>query len=214
MAGVKVLVRIACVVVASVAIGVSAWQSGSITSKWGPWVGEGDPALYLRLEQSSPHLEKMRSMFGREFFGGTIDRDLAAVVGVIVLLVLMISALAAFSALRARYPRRVLVVGALFLLFAFWMSNASDSLSQTSIRTISRLAATTVSLCTVYLLWNGLTERALTIRYVCYALVPSVAFMVIDLDPPSHLDAILGSLFLPLMICVLAPWSLHRVRHM
>ena len=41
MAGLKVLVRTACVLVALITIGVSVWASSSLMSAWGEWLADG-----------------------------------------------------------------------------------------------------------------------------------------------------------------------------
>jgi hypothetical protein len=79
-------------------------------------------------------------------------------------------------------------------------------------------------LTTVYLLWSGFAERALTARYACGALVISAVFglaWVTALRAAGMQFAgmatmsvwILLPALLALMASVLAPWSLNRIRH-
>jgi hypothetical protein len=78
---------------------------------------------------------------------------------------------------------------------------------------------------TVYLFWSAFTERLLTLRYVCGALLVSLIFGVawvtllraagVQLAYMPTFDAvwILAPILLPLIGSVLAPWSLNRIRH-
>jgi len=211
LAGVKLLVRMVCVILALVAVGMSTWQSDSLISKWGPWVEDGNEEAIKRLE-NGPHLEKIRTMFGDELFGETKDRDFENVVSIVIAVILIVSALAAFSAFRARYPRRVYITGALWLLFLIWESSVSGSLLPATRTAINWIVYAAILSTTVYLLRSGLAERSLTIRYVCYALAISAVTILIDL--PERVGPFLAVVCLPLMICFSAPWALGRVRHM
>jgi hypothetical protein len=71
---------------------------------------------------------------------------------------------------------------------------------------------------TVYAFWTGFAERALTIRYVCGALVVLAAFGAAWLTLLAATGAqpavpMLWPLLPALMATVLAPWALNRVRH-
>jgi len=70
-------------------------------------------------------------------------------------------------------------------------------------------------LATIYFAWHGFTERVLTIRYSCTALVISAVFVASWLAgfPAARVVEISWLALLILMIGVLAPWSLNRVRH-
>ena len=78
---------------------------------------------------------------------------------------------------------------------------------------------------TVYVCWSGFAERVLTIRYASGAVAMSAAFGAawltvlhmagVQLAGMSAINAvsILSPALLPLMVSVLAPWSLSRIRH-
>jgi hypothetical protein len=205
LAGIKLLVRTACMLVALAAIGLSVWASTSLVSEWGPWMSaDGQRNLSLPLLQ-------LRGDLAREFFGGSGYELAAQWLIVPIAVALMVAALAAFAAFRARYPRRLLVV-LLFCALLVGLAIASKSLPNAIRTAIWWSVAATVLLTTVNLLRSGFAERALTPRYVCGALVISVAYFVACL-PARNVLSVLVTLFLPLMICVLAPWSLSRIRH-
>ena len=70
-------------------------------------------------------------------------------------------------------------------------------------------------LVTIYLSWNGFAQRVLTIRYACGALLISALFAAAWRAGISAGD-ILGVSWLALlvlMVGILAPWSLNRIRH-
>ncbi len=205
-AGLKMLVRTGCVLVALMAIGVSAWTSSALVNAWVPWLMEGKEATVGVLQ--------LRREIGEGVFG------VQAVITPISI-ALMVAAFAAFTALQARYPRRLLVVGSLLLFHALALALlavaaingiVSTFLVDAIFRATGWIAAAALVLSTIYLLWSGFAERALTIRYVCGAAAIAAAFAVACL-PANSLASVLATMLLPLTIFVLAPWSLHRIRH-
>jgi len=86
-------------------------------------------------------------------------------------------------------------------------------------------AAAATVLATVYLFWRSLAERLLTLRSASGVLLVSAAFGVawvtvlraagVQFAPMPATDAVwmLSPMLLPLLVSVLAPWSLSRVRH-
>jgi hypothetical protein len=70
-------------------------------------------------------------------------------------------------------------------------------------------------LTTIYLLWSGFAQRALTIRYACGALMISAAFGAAWHAgmPAGSVVGILWLTLVILMAILLAPWSLSRIRH-
>ena len=109
LAGLKVFVRTACVLVALIAVGVSVWASSSLVGAWGAWLVDGK-------KDALPGLLQSRQKFG-DAFGGLTGYAFAALAVITSMVVaVMVASLAAFSALRARYPRRVLIAGSLLLL--------------------------------------------------------------------------------------------------
>ena len=111
LAGLKVLVRTACVLAALIAVGVSLWASSSLMSAWETWIPDGQQA------DARPGLLKARQEIGDAFEGLTAYALAALAVVMSVAVALMVASLAAFTALRARYPRRLLIAGSLLLLF-------------------------------------------------------------------------------------------------
>ena len=111
LAGVKVLVRTACVLAALIAVGVSLWASSSLMSAWAEWIPDGQQA------DARPGLLQTRQKIG-DAFGGLTGYALAVLAVVMsVAVALLVASLAAFTALRARYSRRVLIAGSLLLFF-------------------------------------------------------------------------------------------------
>jgi hypothetical protein len=227
LAGLKILVRSSCVLAAMIAVGVSLWASSSLVGAWGTWVdGSQEPILGLL---------KIRRNVGDAFGGLSSYAHVAQVVLAFVAVAIVVAGLAAREAIRARYPRRLLAVGALLLLWflaivlvilARRSGIASASLVDTVLWATRWIATAALVFTTIYLFWRGFAERAVTIRYICGALVISAAFgaaWVTMLHAPGEQLArtlatnglwIVALLIPPLMASALAPWSLSRVRHM
>jgi hypothetical protein len=87
------------------------------------------------------------------------------------------------------------------------------------------IAAAAMVFTTVYLFWSGFTERLLTLRCVCGAILVSLIFGVawvtllraagVQLVGMHITDAawMLSPVLLTLTASVVAPWSLNRIRH-
>jgi hypothetical protein len=232
LASLKVLVRSGCLLAALIAVGVSAWTSSSLMDAWGTWA-DGRREVILGLL-------KLRSQIG-DAFGGLTGYALAAqAVVASIAVAVMVAGRAALEALRARYPRRLLVVGSLLLLWCLTiilmvLAGRSRIASEFLVDAIiwakrwvtagTLVPAAVIVLATVYLFWSGLAERVLTLRYACGALVISAAFGAAWLTvlqtagvqlatlPAANAVPILSLLLLPLMASALAPWSLSRTRH-
>lgn len=226
-AGLKVLVRAACVLAALIMVGVSVWASSSLVGAWGPWMTDGEADL-------SPGLLKLRREFTDAFVGMTGYALVALAVVTYIAVGVTVAWLAAGTALRARYPRRMLVAGSLLLLYGLALivlavaegnEIASGFLLHAIVTATPWIAAAAIVFTTVYLLWSGFAERALTARYACGALVISAAFGVgwvtalqaagVQFDGTLTTNALwmLSPVLLPLMASALAPWSLNRIRH-
>jgi hypothetical protein len=226
-AGLKVLVRAACVLGALIMVGVSVWASSSLVGEWGPWPMDGKA-------DASVGLLKMRREIEEVFVGMTGYAFLALAVVTSIAVAVIVAWLAAGTALRTRYPRRMLVAGSLLLLYCLALivlavaegnGIVSEILLVAIVRATPWIAAAAMVFATVYLLWSGFAERALTARYACGALVVSVAFGAawvmtlraggVQFDGMSTTDAvlILSPVLLPLMASVLSPWSFNRIRH-
>jgi len=218
LASVKLLVRTACVLAALIAVGVSLWVSSSLMSAWTEWIPDGQQA------DAKPGLLKARQEFG-DAIGGMTGYALAVLAVVVpVAIAFVIASLAAFTALRARYSRRVIVAGSLllFIILALvllaWATNTGvvpEFLLHAILRTTGWIALATMALATIYLIWSGFADRALTVRYACCALVIPAAIGAARLvDMPATNVAELVLLVLPILtVGFLAPWSLSRVRH-
>lgn len=227
LAALKILVRSSCVLAALIAVGVSLWTSSSLVSAWGTWVdGRQEPILGILT---------LRRHIADGFGELSSYAHAAQAVVAFIAIAIVVAGLAAREALRARYPRRLLVGGALLLLWCLAIvllilarrnGIASASLVDAVIWATRWIATAAWVSTAIYLFWSGFAEGALTIRYVCGALVISAAFgaawVTMSHAPGVQLARTLATnavwilllLLLPLMASALAPWSLSRVRHM
>jgi hypothetical protein len=226
-AGLKILVRTGCVLAALLIVGVSVWTSSSLVGAWAPWPMDGKP-------DATVGLLKLRSDIQGAFAGLTGYMLAAQAVVTSIGVAVTVAWLAAVTALRARYPRRMLVAVSLLFLYCFALvllavakerGIVSAFLLDTMVGATCWIAAAAMVFTTLYLLWSGFAERALTARYTCGALVISAAFGAawvmalrvagVQLGGMSTTDAVmmLSPVLLPLMSSVLSPWSLNRIRH-
>ena len=141
---------------------------------------------------------------------------------------------AAHSALRARYPRRLTIATGLLLLnglvlvvlaLAAQRGIGSALLLDTIRMATTWIVAAAIVLATVYLLGTALAERLLTLRQAGGAILVSAIFALawvtvlraVGISPGALpvTDAVwtLSPAMLPLLVSVLAPWSLSRIRH-
>jgi hypothetical protein len=229
MAGIKVLVRSACVLAALVAVGTSVWVSASVI----PFDVLGDNDTFIE-KSRNPVSGSMRAIEGA--FGAMSAYELLAlaVVGVMVVAV-MVALRASLTALRARYSRRLTIAGSLLLAYGLvlvlrapdgqggngWEVRFMDAFFWAA----PWMAAAAIALATVYLFWRSFAERLLTRRSACGAILVSAAFgaawwavMRAAGVPLSEMAAtnafwMLSPALLPLTVSVLAPWSLSRIRH-
>lgn len=217
LTGLKVLVRTACVLVALIAIGASLWASSSLLSTWGQWFMDGN-------KDALPDLLKVRQKIS-DAFGGLTGYAHAALAIVATLVVAgVVTWQAAREALRARYPRLLLVVqwlpavwGLTIILLALAARNGITSMNLAGefFTATFWISAAAFLFATTYLLWSGLAERALTMRYACGAFALAAAFGAAWRAgmPATGIDGLLWLVLGMLMIIVLAPWSLSRARH-
>jgi hypothetical protein len=231
MAGLKVLVRSVCLLAALAAVGASVWTSASLI----PFDVLGDNDTFIE-KSANPMSGWMRAIDGA--VGAMSPYELLALAFVAAVVVaVMVATRAAFTALRARYPRRVNIAGSLLLLhglvlvllgLAFQRGIASQFVFYAADVTnwvIKGIAAASV-LATVYLFWTVLAERLLTLRHVCGAILISAAFgaawvtvlntagVPLSAMPVRNAVGMLFPVLLPLTTTALAPWALSRVRHM
>jgi hypothetical protein len=226
MAGLKILVRTVAVFAALIAVGASVWLSGSLMSAWGSWQIEGKDTL--------PQLLETRHKIGASFGALSAHIHLAQAALLAIAVAATVTTFASFSALRARYPRRVLVVGALLLLDALalvllgWAAKSGFA-SKELVLSIVGMTLRTVAACvvfgTVYLAWRLIAERLLRPRQAAgVALVVGAIgtawLMLLHALGVSRADVsaaeavwVLSPALLPLIFAVLAPWSLSRIRH-
>ena len=93
------------------------------------------------------------------------------------------------------------------------------------LRATSWVAAAAIVFATAYVAWRSFAERLLTLRSARGAVLVSAAFGAAGLTllraagvSPAGMPAadavwMLSPALLPLMVSVLAPWSLSRIRH-
>jgi hypothetical protein len=167
-------------------------------------------------------LLQFRTDLEHQYFGESggydhVARATVATVGI----TLVVAARAAFTALRVRYPRGVLVGGSLLLISAIAMillglaeqkGFATESAVGAIFGAADWIVAIVALFATGYLLWTGISQNSLTLRYAVGALVLAVAFGAASLPAPD-LISISTSCLVPLSIMLLAPWALSRVRH-
>ena len=224
LAGLKVLVRSVCVLAAFVAVGVSVWASMSLIA-----IGEGYEPL------RSWH-RAIESAVGALTGYQQIALAVVASIGVAVL----VAAHASFAALAARYPRRldVWIAGWLVLLHGLLLvvlvANGYRGVGSVflweflidALVWVTRwIDAPVIALATVYVSWKVLAERRLTMRAASGAVLISAAFGLAWVTmlraagvplgdmPMPYPFWMLSPALLPLMATVLAPWSLSRIRH-
>ena len=227
LVGLKVLVRTACLLAALIMVGVGLWESSSLIGAWGSWiVGSGKDAV--------PELLKKRQVFADAFAGQTVYALAAQAVIASVAVAVMIALLASFAAVRARYPRPLLIAGSLLLFHGFTLvllafgeksGIVSPFLAGTVFAVTGWILVAAMVLGTIYFFWNGFAARTLTTRYTSVAVLISAAFAAVWLGvlhaagvqlagmPAAGIVGILWPVLLPLMASVLAPWSLSRLRH-
>jgi hypothetical protein len=218
LAGVKVMVRTACVLAALIAVGVSLWASSSLVSAWSEWIPDGQQT------DAKAGLLQTRQKIG-DAFGGLSGYALAVPAVVMsVAVAFLVASLAAFTALRARYPRRLLIAGSLLLLsvlalvllvWAVERRIAPEFLLFALPRAAGWTTLAAMAITTIYLIWSGFADRALTVGYACGALVISMlvgAAMLAGM-PATTVAGFLWLVLPILAVSFLAPWSLNRVRH-
>jgi hypothetical protein len=224
LAGLKVLVRSVCVLAVLVAVGVSVWASMSLIA-----VGDGYEPL------RSWH-RAIESAVGAMTGSQQIALAVVACIGVAV----MVASHASFAALAARYPRRldVWIAGWLVLLHGLvlvvlvlngYRGVGSKPLWEfllSALVWVTRwIDAPATVLATVYVSWMVFAERLLTPRAAFGAVLVSAALGAAwvtvlqaagaQLAGRPAMDAVwmLSPALLPLMASVLVPWSFSRIRH-
>jgi hypothetical protein len=219
LAGLKLLVRSACVLVALVAVGVSIWT-------FLPVLGDAIFIQMWNVPLVSWQLainDAVAALAGYE--------QLALVIVVAIVVVVWIATFAVLAALWMRYSRGMNTVASLLLVYGLALSllllaeryGLVSPLLVDALFTATRWIATAaIVLATAYLFWSGFAERVLTTRYVCIAFGISAAFLTAwvtlehaaSAQSMTNASSILLLLLLLLMASALAPWSLNRIRHL
>jgi hypothetical protein len=153
---------------------------------------------------------------------------------VVFLVAVMVASRASLTALRARYPRRVniavwcvLLHGLALVLLALAVPRGivSASVLDAVVRATKWIVVGAGALATVYLSFNVLAERLLTLRPALVVVLVSAAFgaawvtvlrtagVPLGAMTTAHALWMLSPALLPPLVSVLAPWSLSRVRH-
>jgi hypothetical protein len=207
------------VLVALIAVGVSAWASGVLIT-----IGE---------IAAVPVSGWQRAIEGAA--GALTGYEQLALVAVASLgVALTVASLATLAALWARYPRRLNIAGLLCLLYGLALvllalrqdSNGLEFPLAAILRATSWVAASAIVLATGYLLWRVFAEQLLTLQQASGAVLVSAAFGAawltmlgaagVSLAGMSAADAawMVSPALMPLTISLLAPWSLSRIRHL
>jgi hypothetical protein len=228
IAGLKVVVRSVCLLLALVAVVTSIWTSASVIP-------------FDVLDDNDTLIQKSRSPLGgwmRAIEGAVramSTYELLALAFVVVFLVaVMVASRASLTALRARYPRRVniavwcvLLHGLALVLLALAVPRGivSASVLDAVVRATKWIVVGAGALATVYLSFNVLAERLLTLRPALVVVLVSAAFgaawvtvlrtagVPLGAMTTAHALWMLSPALLPPLVSVLAPWSLSRVRH-
>jgi len=228
MAGLKVLVRSACVLAALVAVVTSVWTSASVI----PFDVLGDQDTFIEKSQSSLS-GRMRAIEAAVVaMNGYELLALAFVASILV--AVMVASRAAHVALRARHRRGLNIAGWMLLLYGLVLvllalaagrGLGSPFLLQAMLAATKWIVAAAGVLATAYLFWSAVAERLLTPRAASVALLVSAAFGAawvtvlpaagVQLAGMAATDAVwmLSPVLLPPMASAVAPWSLSRIRH-
>jgi hypothetical protein len=216
LALIKVLVKSGCVLVAILAIGVSAWISL-------PLLGD---AVFVQM-WSVPLSSRLPAAIGAGFAALSGYEQIALAIVAAVGLVTCVAICAVLAALWARYTRRANIAICVLLLCGIAlvplaMAEGQGMISFAAFQAIiaaERWTLIAVIVVTMaYVSWRGFAERVLNMRYAIAAVVISTAFGVAWLTmrhgaSPPNAVSLLWAMVLPLLASVVAPWSLSRLRH-
>jgi hypothetical protein len=217
LASLKVFVRAICVLVALMAISASLWASNSMVGAWGEWVLNNHTDV-------APELLKLRQRFADALGGLTAFAHVALAIVASIAVAGVVAWQATREALRARFPRLLLVVqwlpavlGLTIILLTLALRKGFGPVPLVGdiVKATFWIAGAAMLSATIYFLWSGFAERVLTIRYACGALVISAAFGSAWRAgiPAGDVVGIVWLALVILMVSVLAPWSLNRIRH-
>ena len=221
LAGLKVLVRTTCLLVALIAIGVSVWTSSSLASGW---------------DKDGSGLVQVRRTVGTTIETMTGYELIALIVVATLLVAMMVAARASLMALRARYPRQLLIASSVLMLYGLaFVARSWGMIPDPDQHELELLAALfgemtwivgfVMTVATVFVVWRSIADQLLTLGLACGAILVSVAFSAagVTLLGAAGLQLVrmsttatvwlLVAALLPLTVSLLAPWSLSRVRH-
>ncbi|HET9862874.1 MAG TPA: hypothetical protein VFP37_05490 [Steroidobacteraceae bacterium] len=226
MAGLKVLVRTGCVLTALILVIATVWLSTSLLGTWGSWEMEGKDTL--------PNLIQTREKIGDAFAGLSVYVHALQAVLLAIFVAATVTTLATFTALRTRYPRHLRIAGALLLfdilslVLLAWAVNRGVA-PQSVLRAVTQatlwVVVALVACGTAYLAWRVCAERVVSPRQALLIALAGVTLGAgwlmllraagVSLAGLSATEAMggLAPALLPLILAVLAPWSLSRVRH-
>jgi hypothetical protein len=237
MAGLKVLVRSACVLTALLAVLAGIWIAASAI----PFDVLADNDTFIE-KSRSPVSGWMRAIQAG-ILSMSAAEQLALAFVACTAVALMVAVRASLTALGARYPRRRNIVRSAllshaFLLVLLWVGAqrgiGSQVVADTTLTATKWTAVAALVLVTIYLLWASLSERLLTPRAAAVVLLSWAAFAaawvtVLRAGSVQHvLQAMAGvqlagvpltdvrmllPVLLVVMVSILGPWSLSRVRH-
>jgi hypothetical protein len=220
LAGLKVIVRSVCGLAVLIALGASAWGSRS----------------YITAALPGPEPWRSLNRMIVAVGGLTGYEQLALAVVALIGFVAVGAWHPAFWVLWTRYSRSMRIATPLLLLYGLvlaWLAvgvrvdrgPASPFRVDIVHAVMGWIAAAAMVFTTVYLFWSAFTERLLTLRYVCGALLVSLIFGAawitllraagVQLAGIPMTDAawMLSPVLLTLTASVVAPWSLNRIRH-
>lgn len=227
LAGLKVLVRSLCLLVALVAVGASVWTSASVIP-------------FDVLEDNDTFIEKSRSPVSAWMRGLQAGVDAMSAHELLALAVVAASGVvfwvawwAAIRALWTRYPRHLNIGASLLLLYGLaivLLVLANRAIGWefplgTIVRATGWIAAVAIVLATAYLAWRNFMEQSMTGLQAWVAILLLAVFGAAWLTllgaagvslaalPTADVAWMLSPALLPLTIAVLAPWSYSRVRH-
>lgn len=227
LAHLKVLVRTVCVLVAFAAVGWTLWGSSALIHFWGEWKLNGT-------NDASQGLLEVRRQVGALFSARSGFELLALAVTGAIVVGGIITWQASREALRTRYPRGVMVADWVPVVWGVAMGIAglasrsgaiAAPLATTIVLSLSWLATAGIAAIAIYLLWTGFANGGLGLREtgaavaICATFVGTVLLLMrsvgVDLAalPASKVVGFLWMVPLILMVTLLAPWSLNRVRH-
>lgn len=216
IAGLKILVRSVCVLAALGLVAASLWVSSEVVTSLHIW------GISLKGQDMGAHLLEFRENILGTLFGGRSGAAyIIQAVSIAVFVALLVALRAAFTALRARYPRRLLAaewllalcIGALVLLGVAKQKGMAPAATVDAIFSATAwIMLGAAAIATAYLTWSGFRERTLSVHYVAAAVVVAAVSGLASPAAQSPLPLSISWL-LPLSVLLVAPWALGRIRH-